>query len=130
MLFGTYLVRTGVISPWQFVALVEMEQKSRPPLGHLALEKGKLSVKQIFRVLESQAEKNIPFGRAAVQLGYMTEEDLADLLMTQSERVKSLETLLHEAFDIDLQTLSELRRRFYQQLSLDHSPLEPAVFQI
>ncbi|NOY42964.1 MAG: hypothetical protein GXP26_14155 [Planctomycetes bacterium] len=85
MHFGLYLVKHGVITSAQFTEALECQLLSRPQLGALAIEQGKLSVKEIFRILQAQADdpKKL-FGELAVKAGMISEDELESLLYRQS----------------------------------------------
>jgi hypothetical protein len=85
MQFGIHLVRAGVLSADDFVDVVERQLRERPPLGMLAIEHHKLSMKQLFAVLEAQVEDPKPFGRLAVELGFLSQSDVLALVGLQSE---------------------------------------------
>ena len=85
MQFGINLVRAGVLSAESFVDVVERQLRERPPLGMLAIEHHKLSMKQLFAVLEAQIEDPKPFGRLAVELGFLSQSDVLQLVGLQSE---------------------------------------------
>jgi len=109
MQFGLYLVNHGLITANQFVQALEAQLASRPLLGSLAIETGKLSVKQVFSILRSQADMPQKlFGELAVQHGFLAEDDLSGLLYQQSQRGNSMALILvelgfAEANDIDEQ---------------------------
>ncbi|MBX3432628.1 MAG: hypothetical protein KF847_04855 [Pirellulales bacterium] len=95
MNFGMYLVREGRLTSDEFFALLELQIASRPQLGTLAIETGRLSVRQVFQVLRCQCESTSRmFGEVAVELGFLTEEDVAVLVYQQSQRSASLPELL------------------------------------
>ena len=97
MQFGLYLVKHGMITANQFVKALEAQLASRPQIGALAIESGKLSVKQIFSILRKQADMpQEMFGELAVQSGAMTEDELILLLYQQSVRTKSMPLILGE----------------------------------
>ena len=107
MQFGLYLVNQGMITANQFVKALETQLATRPLIGSLAIETGKLTVKQVFSILRTQADMpDQMFGELAVQNGLMTEDDLSGLLYQQTIRGKSMALILVElgfasAEDID-----------------------------
>jgi len=54
MQFGLYLVKHGMITASQFAQALEAQLASRPQIGALAIETGKLTVKQVFGILSSR----------------------------------------------------------------------------
>ena len=91
MHFGLYLVKKGRITANQFVEALEAQLASRPQLGALAIETGKLSVRQVFHVLRMQADRpEEMFGVLAQEAGFLREDDLAALLDCQTRRVLPL----------------------------------------
>lgn len=97
MHFGLYLVKQGTITAEQYVAGLESQLASRPQVGALAIEIGKLSVKEVFQILRVQADRpKKKFGEIAVEAGLLTSEDLAIVLYHQSVRVRPLSEILVE----------------------------------
>ena len=87
MNFGVYLVRTGRLTSDEFLTLLETQIASRPKLGTLAIETGRLSVRQVFQILRRQCEQpGLKFGEAAVEMGFLNEDQLAALVYRQSIR--------------------------------------------
>ena len=87
MQFGIYLCRNGIITADQLVTAMEMQDEQMVPLGVIAMEEGKLSVRDVFSILRVQSDlPNDRFGDIAIDLGLMTKRDLAELLMLQSNR--------------------------------------------
>ncbi|MCA9231043.1 MAG: hypothetical protein KDA57_10345 [Planctomycetales bacterium] len=86
-----------MISSNQFVQALEKQLASRPQLGALAIDTGKLTVKQVFEILRLQAdEPHVRFGELAVRAQLLTQEELASLLFHQSVRVKPMAKILVE----------------------------------
>ena len=97
MHFGLYLVKNNIIDSDEFVDALEQQIRSRPQLGGLAIETGKLSVKQVFDVLRAQCDAPAElFGELAVGYGYLTEDELTGLLFLQSVREKTMAEILVE----------------------------------
>jgi hypothetical protein len=94
MWFASYLYRRGLITAEQIVEASIRQGDCRIPLGRLALELKKLTVKQVAKVLEAQTEEGKRFGQLAVRLGFLTEQDVAYLLMVQNNRLPSLTKVL------------------------------------
>jgi hypothetical protein len=129
MSFGTFLVRQGMISPMQLIEAVELEEESRPPIGRLALELRKLTMKQLFAVLTEQAQSNKLFGKIAVDLGFLTQQDIAELLLIQADRATHFPQVLVRLGVFDEATLAEQLQEFYrfeadrQSVILDRTPM-------
>ena len=97
MQFGLYMVRNGMLDCEQFVHALEQQLASRPQLGSLAIETGKLSVKQVFQILRLQCDApGELFGELAVKLGFITEEELAGLIFLQSVRQQPMSEIIIE----------------------------------
>ena len=97
MQFGLYMVRNGMLDCEQFVHALEQQLASRPQLGSLAIETGKLSVKQVFQILRLQCDApGELFGELAVNLGFITEEELAGLIFLQSVRQQPMSEIIIE----------------------------------
>ncbi len=87
MSFETYLVRRSRVTPEQFVEAVERQQEDHRPIGQLAIESGKLSMRMVFDILAVQADSGQMFGDIAVEKAYLSKEDLDELLLVCSRRV-------------------------------------------
>ena len=105
MWFATYLYRRGLITAEQVVEASIRQSDERIPLGRLALETKKLSVKGIAKILQAQTEGDQRFGKTAVRLGLLTERDVADLLMIQNDRLPAMGDVLVEMGAIDRETM-------------------------
>ena len=121
MQFGIYLVRRGLITPSEFVDVVERQLASRPPLGALAIETHKLSMHQLFEVLEAQADAPRPIGALAVELGFLQPGDVAYLLGLQSERSISIQDLVVEMGFLDADEVDRERQRYQRAASANDS---------
>lgn len=87
MHFGLYLKKKGIISAEQFVAALEAQLETLPPIGQLALEEGIISPRDIFNVLQAQRRSpDVRFGDLAIEMGLMTRNELMRLLMIQADR--------------------------------------------
>ena len=97
MQFGLYLVKQGVLTTSQFVEALEHQLASRPQLGALAIELGKLKVKDVFTILRAQADNPQElFGHLAVKSGQLTEDELTSLLYRQSVSVQPMAAVVVE----------------------------------
>ncbi|MEM6329597.1 MAG: hypothetical protein AAF790_05045 [Planctomycetota bacterium] len=95
MKFGLYLLRRNIITAEQLVAALEKQQEDLPPLGQLAIETGRMSVRDVFRTLRVQAETaKEPFGKLAIGMGLLSRADVAELLLLQSDRRATLDKAL------------------------------------
>ena len=120
MLFIIHLLRKGLVTVDQVWEAVERQQRSRKPLGRLALEQGKLTVAQVFKILAAQTDTCKPFGRIAVELGYFDEADLAYLLLTQSDNDRPVEEILVESGVITADRMELERRAFREHAAKMH----------
>jgi hypothetical protein len=105
MWFAAYLYRRGLVTAEQVIEASIRQSERQVPLGKLALESKKLSIKQVGKVLRAQAEEGQRFGQLAVQMGFLTEHDVAYLLMVQNDQLPSLGQILVEMRAIDRRTL-------------------------
>lgn len=97
MQFGMYLVDNGLLSTQAFYKALKLQMRSRPPLGTMAIQTRKLTVKQMFVILQEQCDTpNQMFGEIAVRLGYLTNDDLNLLLEEQSRHMAGLRDILVE----------------------------------
>jgi hypothetical protein len=95
------------------IAVIERQLRERPPLGMLAIEQRKLSMKQLFAVLQCQAESNRPFGRIAVELGFLSPSDVLQLVGLQHERCRLVAEHIVEMGLLDAQTVQLEMQRFH-----------------
>jgi hypothetical protein len=110
MWFASYLYRRGILTAEQIIEASIRQSDRRIPLGKLALECKKLTLKQVAKVLEAQTEEGKRFGQLAVQLGFLSDLDVAHLLMVQNDRLPSLTKVLIEMGALDQETAdSEFR---------------------
>ena len=97
MYFGLYLAKQGVITTEQFVTALEIQLDSRPQVGSLAVETGKLRIKEVFQILREQADQPMKkFGELAVEASLLESDELAALLYHQSIRVQPMSEILLE----------------------------------
>jgi len=108
-----------LISADEFVQAVEVQIRQRPPLGALAMETRKLSMRQVFDVLSGQAGAQKPFGRVAVEMNYLTESELMELLGWQSERCPSLAEVIVDEGILDQATVNRELQRYRRAMMPD-----------
>ncbi|TWT90600.1 hypothetical protein Mal64_09940 [Pseudobythopirellula maris] len=95
MKFGIYLMHRGLITAQQLVEAIEEQQDLQVPLGQLAIEEEKLSVRQVFRILRTQLDDlREPFGETAISQGLLTRTDLAELMLVQMSRRMPIDQIL------------------------------------
>jgi hypothetical protein len=95
MHFGLYLKKKGIITAEQLVDALEVQQKTLPRIGQLAMEEGILSPRQIFEVLRAQCHSpHVRFGELAIEMELMTRDDLMRLLIIQADRKRPIEQIL------------------------------------
>ncbi len=126
MQFGLFLVKQGAITPSQFIEALECQLASRPQVGALAIELGKLTVKDVFKVLRTQAdEPKELFGDLALKAGILTEDDLSSLLYHQSVRVRPMESIVT---DLGFATVEVIENSLAKYRAVTHAPeeLQPA----
>ena len=112
MQFEIYLVRAGIVSAEQFVDALDLQQRSRPVFGRLALETRKLTVHQVAEVLQRQCDVDKPFGETAVDLGFLTRRQVTYLLKTQKKRTPALIDCLVRMDAVEEELLEEYREQF------------------
>lgn len=113
MQLGIYLVRQGAISADALVTALEHWITCRPPIGQLAIESHKLSMKQVFEILQVQADSSEPFGRIAVNLQFLSKDDVEELLQLQRERTPTLAQTLVDSGILDEEELATQVRNYY-----------------
>lgn len=94
--FGTFLVERGLATAEQVLKAIDWQARSRPLIGRVALQTGKMSVEQVFDTLNRMPTIGKRFGEVALESGYLTEGDLAELLRLQ-QQTRPLGELLVEA---------------------------------
>jgi uncharacterized protein YaaQ len=104
MWFASHLYRHGLITADEIVEALIRQSDHRIPLGRLALESKKLTLKQVAKVLAAQTEEGQRFGQLAVRMGFLSEHDVAYLLMVQNNRLPSLTSVLIEMGALDRET--------------------------
>jgi len=125
MQFGLYLVRKDIIDTNQFVEALRQQLASRPQLGTLAIESGKLTVKQVFQILREQnARPEELFGELAVEAGFITEEELAGLIYVQSLRVQKMVDILVEQGHL-MANVADEHRAAYRKENQRTEKLQP-----
>jgi hypothetical protein len=117
MQFGLHLVRQGLITPADFVEVVEHQMSQRPLFGALAIELRRLSLHQVFEILGVQAESSKQFGRVAVDLLYLTEAEVMELLGRQSDRCQPIDRIVVELGVLDQPTVDRELRSFRRIMS-------------
>ena len=91
------LFEAGVITAEQLVTTIQAQMASRPQIGALAVEAGKLTIKEVFSILRAQADHpERLFGELAVEAGMIEEDDLATLIYRQSMAGASVADLVVE----------------------------------
>lgn len=97
MLFGIYLVENGVLDSDEFFEALKLQVRTRPQIGALAIQQGRLSVSQVFGILKRQCDfPDVSFGKIAVELGYLAPAELDRLVQEQALKVKPLRDILIE----------------------------------
>ena len=112
MQFEIYLVRAGVVSAESLVDALELQLRSRPLFGRLALESGMLTIHQVAEILQRQCDVDKPFGETAVDLGYLTQRQVTQLLKLQQKRAPKLIQCLVEIGAVNVESLKVHRDRF------------------
>lgn len=120
--FSRFLVQKGVLTSEQALTVLERQKSSRPLMGLLALQSGKLSTEQLFTIL-SELKPNERFGEAALRFGFLDQLEVLELLATQQELERPLIDCVIQETGIDRNRLVELvdeyisSNDFYQPIS-------------
>lgn len=120
-----HLLSREVATLEQIEAAVAVLRKTRPLLGKLALNEGKLTMPQVFRILEEQAMTKEYFGEIAVRLGYLDEATLNELLRMQRECSPTLADVLVEQGVISPEQKADLSPTFMTRRTNSERPLSP-----
>lgn len=83
--FGSFLVNRGVVSEGDILEALDLQRKTRPPIGKIALFKKLLTMKQVVNILNEQCDTHKLFGEIAVELGFLKTEDVEKILEIQKK---------------------------------------------
>ena len=95
-LLGEFLVEKEYISADHLLIALERQEKSRTPLGQLAIEIGMIDSKAVLVILTEQRKSNnkLKFGDIAVSKGILVQDDIEKLFKTQEEKAELLGNIL------------------------------------
>jgi hypothetical protein len=93
---GDFLVEKEFVSADHLLIALERQEKSRTPLGQLAIEVGMVSAKDVLVILTEQrnSENKAKFGDIAVNKGILLREDIEKLFKIQEEKAELLGNIL------------------------------------
>jgi len=95
-LLGDFLVEKEFVSADHLLIALERQEKSRTPLGQLAIEVGMVSAKEVLVILTEQrnSDNQSKFGDIAVNKGILKREDIEKLFKIQEEKAELLGNIL------------------------------------
>ena len=95
-LLGEFLVEKEFISTDHLLIALERQEKSRTPLGQLAIEIGMIDSKAVLVILTEQrkSDNKLKFGEIAVSKGILMQEDIEKLFKVQEEKAELLGSIL------------------------------------
>ena len=95
-LLGDFLVEKEFVSADHLLIALERQEKSRTPLGQLAIEVGMVSAKEVLVILTEQrnSDNQSKFGDIAVNKGILKREDIERLFKIQEEKAELLGNIL------------------------------------
>jgi len=95
-LLGDFLVEKEFVSADHLLIALERQEKSRTPLGQLAIEVGMVSAKEVLTILTEQrnSDNKSKFGDIAVNKGILQREDIERLFKIQEEKAELLGNIL------------------------------------
>ena len=95
-LLGDFLVEKEFVSADHLLIALERQEKSRTPLGQLAIEVGMVTAKEVLIILTEQrnSENKSKFGDIAVNKGILKREDIERLFKIQEEKAELLGNVL------------------------------------
>ncbi len=95
-LLGDFLVEKEFVSADHLLIALERQEKSRTPLGQLAIEVGMVSAKNVLTILTEQrnSENKLKFGEIAISKGILQKEDIEKLFKIQEEKAELLGNIL------------------------------------
>ena len=110
----------GYLTSAQAMRVLDLQLRSRVPIGKLAVEYNLMTMEQVLDVLSQQFKAIRPFGEIAIEKGYLSRENLGILLLAQIERTTSVKDLIvQEGFltgeEIE-EALQEQRRNLLPEL--------------
>jgi hypothetical protein len=85
--FSDYLLDHKLVTKEGMSQALKIQQRTRPPLGQLAIDRGWLTRQNIFTIVTEQANpktKGNRFGEIAIALGFLAEAQVSDLVMAQN----------------------------------------------
>ena len=121
-LFGGHLVDRGRITNDQLVAALDVQRRSRPLIGRIALTERILSVRQVMRILDAQVTRAGPFGEVGIELGFLTPDGLENLLGIQRDMTPKIGEILVQMGALTRAQLEEeisVFRASYRQADAD-----------
>lgn len=127
MFFAMHLYRKGLVSADQVLEAVARQNESRVPIGRLAVQTKKMTIKQVAKVLAEQADRRELFGKLAVDMGFISEDDLARLLMVQNDQLKPLHEILVDMGAIDRAAVDDEYRQVCRPAFDDEAEQAPVV---
>ncbi len=107
LLFGEFLLSSGVITPNQLKEAIHIQIDQNQLFGELAQKVQKMTGEQVVQVVRALHDDNpegfgrLRFGEAAAKLGYITIEDIAVIVDMQAKSKKRLGEIL-----VDMGTLT------------------------
>ena len=98
-LFGEFLVEREYVSEENVLSALEVQSKSRIPLGQLAIQNNFLKSVDVLKILNKQRKatngnSKDKFGEIVLELGLLTENQLSELSKIQEERTPLLGKVL------------------------------------
>ncbi len=133
-LFGSHLIKRGLLTEAQLVAGLDNQRRLTPTVGHIARQEGKLTVQQVYQVLNRQAHTGARFLETAVALGFIREAEIQRLLCLQRASRPPIGELLVQMGYLTAEVIAaELKRALAEaadepQARTDSvQPIEPAA---
>jgi hypothetical protein len=94
--FAVALVRAGIITPEQFVTLIETQLQRQIPVACLAIRADLLTMRQVGNLWADAESSERSFGEMAIERRYLSEAQLGKLVALQNACVPSIEQLVVE----------------------------------
>lgn len=109
-LFGSFLLRKGVVSPEQLLEAMKTTSQSHVKLGTLCIHAGLMSAAEVEKVYILQTHIDKRFGEIAIDEGYLTASQVEELMENQGPNYLLLAQSLVEA---NILTHEEIERLLY-----------------
>jgi len=114
--FGQYLIDLGVISGYDLVRVLKLQEKYNLPFGGILIKMGMMTAEQTTEIYAAQKYDDLSFGELAVKNGFLTVEQLNRALKAKEEMHMRLGQALVALGVLGREQLDKHLKNFEQQL--------------